>query len=105
MAKIDENQEVIARIQMLVDEYDKARQFRDAEDEELPDEEEQQKSAENQCHWSLGAPDRLLTAKVLEQLFEQRPSPFFHQFDRKLKSFLRKYISADCIGKDDPLKV
>ncbi|KIM72356.1 hypothetical protein PILCRDRAFT_93491 [Piloderma croceum F 1598] len=96
MAKIDKNQEVIARIQMLIDEYDKARQFRDAKDEELPDEEEQQKSAENQCHWSLGAPDRLLTAKALEQLFEQT-SPFFRQFDWKLKSFLRKYISADCI--------
>lgn len=105
MARIDENQEVIARIRMLIDNYDKTRRFEDAEDEELPDEEEQHKCEVDQRHWSLGAPDQATMARLLEQQFQQRPNTLFRQFEWKLKSFLRKHVSPDCIGKDEPLKV
>ena len=105
MARIDENQEVIARIRMLINNYDKTRRFEDAEDEELPDEEEQHKCEVDQRHWSLGAPDQATTARLLEQQFQQRPNTLFRQFEWKLKSFSQKHVSPDCIGKDEPLKV
>jgi hypothetical protein len=107
MARIDENQEVIARIWMLIDNYDNAHQYEDTEDEELPNDEEQSKSTENQCHWSLGAPERVTTARALEQHFqiEQKTNNFFQHFEQKLKSFLQKHVSADCVSKDEPLKV
>lgn len=107
MARINENQEVIARIRMLINNYDDARRFEDAEDEELPNDEEQRKSTENQRHWSLGAPGRVTTARALEQHFrtEQKTNNFFQHFEQKLKSFLQKHVSADCVSKDEPLKV
>ena len=67
IARIDKNQEVIAHIWMLINNYDNAHQFEDAEDEELPNDEEQCKSTENQCHWSLEAPGQVTTARALEQ--------------------------------------
>lgn len=106
MAQIDENQEVIARIRMTIDNHDKARRFPDAEDDEIPDQDEQDKLDAEQCHWSLGAPERITTAKVLEQgIFRHQRNRFFRQFDSRLKSFLREHISANCIGTDEPLKV
>ena len=104
MAQIDENQEVIARIRMTIDNHDKAHQFPDAEDDKIPDQDEQLDA--EQCHWSLGAPERITTAKVLEQdIFQHQRNCFFRQFDSRLKSFLQEHISADCIGPDEPLKI
>jgi hypothetical protein len=106
MAQIDENQEVIARIRMTIDNYDKARRFPNAEDDEIPDQDEQDKLDAEQRHWSLGAPEHITTAKALEQdVFRYQRNRFFRQFDSRLKSFLREHISADSIGMDEPLKV
>jgi hypothetical protein len=105
MAQIDENQEVIASIRMAVDNYDKTRQLKDADDKKIPDEDEHARSDTKKHHWSVGAPEHSTTAKSLKQEFQHKPSRFFQQFDTKLKSFLRKHISADCIDMHEPLKV
>lgn len=105
MARIDENQEVIARIRMLLDNYDKTQRSDDADNEELPDEEERHKTNIAQRHWSLGAPEQVTTARALQQSFQHEQNSFYQQFEGKLKSFLRKNVSDDCIGKDEPLKV
>lgn len=104
MARIDENQEAIARIRMAIDNYDRARRHLDAEEDEIPDDEELHKSVMDERHWSLGAPEKKTIAKNLEQGFRQ-PSRFFRHFDRNLRSFLQKHITADCVGKDEPIKV
>ena len=105
MAKIDENQEVIARIRIAIDNYDRARRLEDAEEEEIPDNKELRKSDTGERHWSFGAPGKITTAKNLEQDFQLESKTLFRHCDRNLKSFLRKHIAANCIGKDEPLKV
>jgi len=67
MVQIDENQEVISRIHMAIDNHNEACQFPDVEDDEIPDQDEQHKLDAEQCHWSLGAPEHITMAKVLEQ--------------------------------------
>jgi hypothetical protein len=71
MAKINENQEVITHICMSIDNYDKAHQFKDIDEEEVLNDDELQKSDVDQRHWSLGAPEKITTAKNLEQCFQQ----------------------------------
>jgi len=109
MVKINENQEVIARIRMAINNYDKAHQFKDIDEEEVLNDDELQKSDADQRHWSLGAPEKMTTAKNLEQRFQQMSimsnSPIFKQFDFELKSFLRKHTSADCVRMDESLRV
>jgi len=41
MVQIDENQEVISRIHMAIDNHNEACQFPDVEDDEIPDQDEQ----------------------------------------------------------------
>ena len=47
---------------MAIDNYDKAHQLEDADDEEIPDDDEQARSGAEQRHWSLGAPEGITTA-------------------------------------------
>jgi hypothetical protein len=102
MAKIDENQEVIAQIRMTVDNYDNAqrlKEFKDAEDEELPE-------PIGQSHWKFGAPEHATTSKILQDdIFKTKTSRFFRNFDSKLKSFLQEHVSADCVDMNTSLQV
>ena len=81
MAKIDENQEVIACICMAIDNYDRACQLEDAKEEEIPDSEELHKSDAGKCHWILGVPGKITTAKNLEQDFQQELKTLFWHFN------------------------
>jgi hypothetical protein len=69
MAKIDENQEVIAQIRMAVDNYDNTQrleEFEDTADEELPGLNVSFLSGIGGSHWKLGAPDHATTSKLLQ---------------------------------------
>lgn len=81
MAKIDENQEVIAQIRMAVDNYDNAQQleeFKDADDNELPVQDTSFSSGSDQPHWKVGSPEHSTTSKILQdEIFKTRTICFF----------------------------
>jgi hypothetical protein len=106
MAKIDENQEAIARIRTALDNYDKAIQEQQPTDDEVPDTNEYSQFNLGQCLWAFGAPEKTTTAASLEQgIFAQHPDALLRHLDARLRSFLRTHISVDCIPDGVPLVV
>ena len=106
MAKIDENQEVIATIRMAVDNYDRMMRDQQPEAEEVPKPSELAQFKSGECLWALGAPERTTTAKILEQtIFVRHPDGLLRNLDSRLKAFLRQHVSINCISDDIVLKV
>lgn len=109
MAKIDENQEVIAQIRMAVDNYDDAqrlKEFGDVEDELHGPGPDSDMTFSSGIGWKLGAPEYATTSKILQDdIFKNKTSRFFQSFDSKLKSFLREHVSANCIDMHTSLMV
>jgi hypothetical protein len=106
MARIDENQEAIARIRMAVDNYDKAMQKQQPADDEVPDKSEYLQFTSGQRLWALGALSQTTIAKSLENdTYMRHPDMLLRHLDCKLKAFLQKHVSAGCISDDDELKV
>lgn len=105
MAKINENQEVVARIRMAINEYDEISRHhivKDASPDEVPEPAEEMQ----QRHWKLGTPDLMTTAKIFEkEVSGGRSQSVYRTFEAKLKSFLRENVSPDCIGVNEDLKV
>lgn len=104
MAKIDENQEAIARIRTEVDKYDennRRRLLKDADPEEVPEPAEEARCS----NWKLGAPDRATTAKKLEEnVFSGRTGEIYKKFAYHLKNFLLQ-VSPGCLSQTEDLKV
>jgi hypothetical protein len=106
MAKIDENQEAVAKIRMAVDNYDKAIQEQQPERHELPNPSELSCFNSGQRLWAFGSLESVTTAKVLEQTaFTRHPDSLFRHLDSRLKAFLRTHVSADCVSDEAALNV
>ena len=107
MGQIDENQEVIAQIQLAINAYDKS-QLPDniLHDNEIPAQEEDDCAQRDSCSWYLGAPGQLTTAKKLENDFVQTgiSLSLHHNFDANLKEFLIKN-TADSVAANSTIKV
>ena len=108
MGRIDENQEVIAQIQLAIDAYDKSRSPDNVlQDDELPTQEEGNHAQRDSCSWCLGAPGQLTTAKQLETDFVQTgiSSSLHNNFNMNLKEFLITNTTSNSIAADSTIKV
>ena len=108
MGRIDENQEVIAQIQLAIDAYDKSRSPDNVlQDDEPPTQEEGNHAQRDSCSWCLGAPGQLTTAKQLETDFVQTgiSSSLHNNFNMNLKEFLITNTTSNSVAADSTIKV
>ena len=104
MAKIDENQEAIARIRLAVDDYDRECRERHEQPsaDELPDDSEslaslpsQKATAEgpHEKSWSFGGRQPIRTALDVEE--STKSNPVYRDFSRRLHSFLLEHLKDE----------
>lgn len=108
MGRIDENQEVVARIQLAIDAYDRSRlPDNDIDGDEIPNQDEEDHARAESHTWRLGALDRPTTGKWLENFFSQDASAtrFHKNFDANLKEFLIAHTNCNSIHFDSTIKV
>jgi len=74
----------------------------DNPDPSLPLDEETISDPEH--HWSLGAPQPLTTTMALPVEQTESGNPVYLQFDRKLRTFLKKHVSEEPISDHDIIK-
>lgn len=108
MGRIDENQEVVARIQLAIEAYDQSRMPDDViGDEEIPEQEEDDRAQRESRSWRIGAPDRQTTASWLQEDFMQKGmvSSFHRNFEANLKEFLIANTTCDSVRIHTTIKV
>jgi hypothetical protein len=92
MLRIDENQEVMARIRMYVDMYDSEirqiiKELNETDGDPPP------KPTERQDNWALGSPLRIV---YLDDFYDQnRKRPGFNSFPRELSKFLAENVATE----------
>ncbi|EGO29424.1 hypothetical protein SERLADRAFT_433403 [Serpula lacrymans var. lacrymans S7.9] len=108
MARIDENQESIAYLRMVVDEYDKAQQeqeqvgnAREAETEDTTEQAETEDTREHiiestDDHWTLGSPTSLSDSIAMETMHSA--------FDKSLRRFFSIDVPDASLGVE-PIKI
>ncbi|KIJ44427.1 hypothetical protein M422DRAFT_252026 [Sphaerobolus stellatus SS14] len=92
VVRINENQEVIARIRMYVDLHDKENQRRLQELDES-DGGHQLTPTEGREHWAIGSP--LKPINVCQFELSKKDNPAFRHFTRQLTDFLQETIGGD----------
>lgn len=97
MARIDENQEAVARIRMLI-ENAKLRAMSGSESES-ESEESQPRSSESEDHWVLGSPISSLTDTkgLANELVSRGLVQNTQEFQSMLFNFLGRHVSPDCV--------
>ncbi|GJE89869.1 hypothetical protein PsYK624_059800 [Phanerochaete sordida] len=97
MARIDENQEAIARIRMTVDSYDKAREqlctIPEHDEDEEPDQEGLAGADLETMTWALGSKGPKVVATAIES--RNSTDPIYRDFSRQLVSFLTEHIQDE----------
>ncbi|KAJ7264829.1 hypothetical protein C8J57DRAFT_1436238 [Mycena rebaudengoi] len=93
MDRIDERQESIARIRMLVDDYDKEHR-REAEEE--VDIKETKGAVNPSAAWKFGAPERRTNSRAFEQDSGSTLQPF-PNFDLALRDFIAEHFPEDLV--------
>lgn len=101
MTRIDENQEVIARITLAVHEYDRAEQMA-AEEQADNDGDKPPLPVLASSHWKLGSPKPTVSAEQWE-LDAIGRHPFNH-FESRLRAFLTEFL-PDNERPSDSIKV
>lgn len=103
MARIDENQEVIALIRMAVDNDKKARAFQDQSDADVVLHTDRPSSSQH--HWTFGSPSGTkLNSRELEKKFAPSDRDFV-SFDERLRSFITHNFPDEVLRYEDLIYV
>jgi hypothetical protein len=94
---MDENEETMARIQMVVDQWRKS-QEEDEEDPVLVS-----SNANSHAHWQLGSADPRITIVRMEAVHQRNPA--FRDFNLKLREYLARHYPSHFVRPDQDIHV
>jgi hypothetical protein len=91
---MDENEETMARLDMLVDLWRRSQE----EDNEL---DLMQPAMDSTAHWRLGSPD----SQVLSHHLDVSRDLLFHDFNFRLREYLANHHGSHLVSSQDDIKV
>ncbi|KAJ7493651.1 hypothetical protein FB451DRAFT_1164530 [Mycena latifolia] len=91
---MDENEETMARLDMLVNLWRRSQE----EDDEL---DLMQPAMDSTAHWRLGSPD----SQVLSHRLDISRDPLFHDFNFRLREYLAHHHGSHLVSPQDDIKI